>query len=213
MLDATGKIPDGIVADSITNCDLLDRWVYHDYCHTLPNNGSDIDFTIPKGNTVAMGSFDGCLKIEATHAVNDSSQLWGDEPWDDFTGQHCMIYLFGLFKDPELIPHNDTAKQMRDLVMAKKSSYTFQPRMGLIPGFINDHPAEDIYEDVLGTIFRESHLKWGKCIPSGCTYEDVTINYAFLYNDLPALAVPISCHTSKDQEAIKDLDTLDIVMM
>lgn len=118
MLDSTGKIPDGILADMMDLCSVLDFWVYPDLCNAAVNATIDLcdlllgcasgpseicsfckenvdeivipgikNLQIPNGNTVALGSFDGCLRVSAVRNQSQSLQ------WEDFEGQHCIIRL------------------------------------------------------------------------------------------------------------------------
>jgi len=67
VLDSTGKAPDGILADVTYFCDYMDAFFYPDYCNirnTIIKNDFlekqfEQDFVIPRGNTIAFGSFEG----------------------------------------------------------------------------------------------------------------------------------------------------------
>ena len=48
---------------------------------------------------------------------------------------------------------------------------------------------------------------FGLCVPSGCSKKEVYDNYAALYGDIGAGAVPLSCQTRSDQDEIKKWDT------
>jgi len=71
VLDSTGKIPDGILADVSYFCDIMDGFVYPNFCNirdALITNDSveaiiEQNFVIPRGNTIAFGSFEGTAGI------------------------------------------------------------------------------------------------------------------------------------------------------
>lgn len=67
VLDSTGKTPDGILSDVTYFCDFMNDWVQPGFCNQLQLDEEQrdlINFAIPRGNTIAMGSFEG-----KTHCV------------------------------------------------------------------------------------------------------------------------------------------------
>ena len=84
VLDASGKIPDGIFAGSRDLCDLLDELKYYselqgfDFPMTCDSefNGQSLSILrgkipVPLGNTKAWGSMEGCIGAKATFKPED----------------------------------------------------------------------------------------------------------------------------------------------
>ncbi len=60
VLDSTGKTPDGVLGDVSTLCEFMNDWVKPGFCDDLNDEVADlVDIIIPRGNTVAFGSFEG----------------------------------------------------------------------------------------------------------------------------------------------------------
>ena len=78
VLDSTGKIPDGVLSDVSYLCDVFDFWVKTGFCDNLREEIRDlVNIVIPRGNTVAVGSFEGggkkvALIIFSTYRLGNS---------------------------------------------------------------------------------------------------------------------------------------------
>jgi len=60
VLDSTGKTPDGILADVVYYCDIMNNFFYPNYCGITKALGRNLDnIIIPRGNTIGFGSFEG----------------------------------------------------------------------------------------------------------------------------------------------------------
>jgi len=72
VLDSTGKTPDGILADVSYFCDIMNDFIYPNYCNIrnalIRNETTETlleqNFIIPRGNTIAFGSFEGKTDLE-----------------------------------------------------------------------------------------------------------------------------------------------------
>lgn len=141
MLDATGKIPDGVLSDTIYLCDIMDFWVAPKACDFIPylNYG---DVIIPKGNTISLGSFEGCLM-----AKSDGSD-YDPNPWKDFVGQHCSMQVKGTGLE------KDTAK----LTLSGLNPITKMPGVPeWIGGIIDLLPGDVNIQDIFGNIGTHRH--------------------------------------------------------
>ncbi|XP_059091947.1 nose resistant to fluoxetine protein 6-like [Tigriopus californicus] len=202
MLDSTGKIPDGVLSDTIDFCDILSFWVAPKACDFIPglNYG---DVIIPKGNTISLGTFEGCL---TAHSIRSEDDL---NPWDDFEGQHCTMKVQGLgsaLKRPQEIPQS-MLNGMNPITKMPGVPGWIGGIIDLLPGDVDIQGITDIYLQEMVPIF-------GVCVPSGCSEEDVTTNYRHLYEELSAIAVNLfGCFTQKEQDQISNMRTLNKAMI
>ena len=83
MFDSTGKIPDGIYADTYEFCERLEKFYAQTFgftCDSGPPEGVQLPFSlsslrglinIPYGNTKAYGSFPGCINVKKEFMFGD----------------------------------------------------------------------------------------------------------------------------------------------
>ncbi len=155
VLDSTGKTPDGVLGDVSTLCEFMNDWVKPGFCDDLNDEVADlVDIIIPRGNTVAFGSFEGtviqkidyvppfilsfsgCLKVEAHR--NNSDPL----RWDHFQGQHCIVKLVGSSGTQA------KAHTIRD-PFHPSSYFSPDPRFAAIPWLIDELFPDGLIPEVL----------------------------------------------------------------
>ena len=83
VFDSTGKIPDGIYADTYEFCERLEKFyseIFGFSCDSGPPEGVQLPFSlsslrglinIPYGNTKAYGSFPGCINVKKDFSFGD----------------------------------------------------------------------------------------------------------------------------------------------
>ncbi len=131
VLDSTGKTPDGVLGDVTHFCTFMDEWVQQGFCSTLSDQDQDQvnDLVIPSGNTIAMGSWEGCWKVESVRNTSDDSN------WQGFMGKQCMVRLVGRSGD-----ENEDRKRMMEGYMEsyKYSATDISPQFGALPWIIGE---------------------------------------------------------------------------
>ena len=83
VFDSSGKIPDGIYADTYEFCERLEKFYAGQFgftCDSGPPEGVTLPFSlsslrglinIPYGNTIAYGSFPGCINVKKDFEIGD----------------------------------------------------------------------------------------------------------------------------------------------
>ena len=59
----------------------------------------------------------------------------------------------------------------------------------------------------------ESKPRWGQCVPSGCSAQDVEMNFEALFEALNATGIPSTCETKHTQAEIKEVDGATIAVL
>ena len=84
VFDSSGKMPDGMYAETYEFCERLEKFYASTFgftCDSAPPEGVQLPFSlsslrglvnIPYGNTKAFGSFQGCINVKQEFMRNDS---------------------------------------------------------------------------------------------------------------------------------------------
>ena len=85
VFDSSGKMPDGMYADTYEFCERLEKFYASTFgftCDSAPPGGVQLPFSlsslrglinIPYGNTKAYGSFQGCINVKQEFERNDTT--------------------------------------------------------------------------------------------------------------------------------------------
>ena len=85
VFDSSGKMPDGMYADTYEFCERLEKFYASAFgftCDSAPPEGVQLPFSlsslrglvnIPYGNTKAYGSFQGCINMKQIFERNDTT--------------------------------------------------------------------------------------------------------------------------------------------
>lgn len=202
VLDATGKIPDGILSDVTDYCAVVDYFSAPGLCELLAPN---LTLPIPQGNTVAFDSFEGCIQVKAEN--NDATM---DElEWESFEGKYCMVQIVS--RDSLIASGLLTLDEPK---RATKAASAIKPgpdsRIGVAPGFIggilNPLTPEGGLDGLLTTYLDMMSIKFGVCIPDACTREDVFNNYLAVYEGIYGGGNVLTCATQTSQDEVNDLN-------
>ena len=102
MFDSTGKIPDGIYADTYEFCERLEKFYAGEFgftCDSGPPEGVTLPFSlsslrglinIPYGNTKAYGSFPGCVNVKKEFKKGDVHNPFNI---DHINGQYIRLSI------------------------------------------------------------------------------------------------------------------------
>ena len=176
MFDATGKLPDGIFADT------------QDICSILELGGTSCDdiglsflkglINIPVGNTHAYGSFEGCISVQSNILSNQSFNPFQLE--EDMQGFYVPLKLLstvdlsnGFLAETKMAPIIGTIGGSLAPIIATllNSSY--------VSGDI-----EQMISVIQAIYFTTFDFQWAMCIPDACNEQDVLTNNAILYKPL-----------------------------
>jgi hypothetical protein len=89
VIDSMGKLPDGIFSDSMDLCDILPMVDLS--CELFGLGFLKGIINIPMGNTLALGSFEGCLSAKSD--INFTSPLNPYSMTENFMGQYIPLLL------------------------------------------------------------------------------------------------------------------------
>ncbi len=180
MLDSNGKAPDGIFSEYHYLC-LFVAQIGFGFCPQDLQQVSD-RHPYPQGHSVSMGNYEGCAAVEAR---NDGSL---DFAWEDFEGAFCPINVITV-----------------DYATGQKggSSLKFDVARSNLPRG-GAYWVQDIWDNTLNKAVAWLYPagmapKAGLCVPSGCTYFDVTNNYKELYSEQYLGVDMLPCATKASQ--------------
>ena len=150
MFDSSGKLPDGIFADSIEFCDFLARFSpailggQYVTCQDIiaAMNLPDLIslkglITIPMGNTKAYGSFDGCL--DSKSIIPMDNMTYNPLGLDfNFRGKHVPLAIYSTI-DLESLFGRRTEKDLRKRTRPTLRRHDGQPHQDRTEHYMKGH--------------------------------------------------------------------------